>query len=185
MINWYSDVDGVYNAYTDHRFDPAPRSASGWDGNWNPMEIGGAFPGWWSEEMVQETDRLIGHPLVSPRWLTTWEEGAPEQLVPALSIAGGAIWPVITGVEYDDPMNWQWWKLAALKNDLAATEPDAFIWIEDDVPFDPKAIQWLQTVPIPHLVISPKTAVGVTRGHTAEIEAFIGEISASLRTHRE
>lgn len=185
MINWYSDVDGVYNAYTDHRFDPAPRSASGWEGTWNPMEIGGAFPGWWSEEMVQETDRLIGHPLVSPRWLTTWEEGAPEQLVPALSIAGGADWPVITGVEYDDPMNWQWWKLAALRDDLAATAPDAFIWVEDDVPFDPKAIQWLQTVAIPHPVISPKTAVGVTRDHIAEIEAFIGETSAGLRTHRE
>lgn len=184
MINWYNDVDGEFNAYTDHRFDPAPREASGWTGNWNPLEIGGAFPGWWSEEMVAEINRLTGHPLVAPKWLTTWEEGAPEQLAPALAIAGGESWPVLTGVEYDDPGNWQWWKLAALKNDLEASRPEAFIWIDDDISFDPGALQWLTTVAIPHLVIVPKTAVGVTRDHVQEIEAFIGELSPAVRTHR-
>ena len=183
MINWYSDADGVYNAHTDHHFDVAPRSASGWDGNWHPMKIGGAFPGWWSEDLVAETNRLTGYPLVRPKWLTAWEEGAPQQLAPALSIADGENWPVVAGVEYDDPANWRWWKLDAIKKDLTASRPEAFIWIEDGVPFDPNTVGWLQTVAIPHLVISPKTAVGVTRDHITEIEAFIGEVSGRVRTH--
>lgn len=183
MINWYSDVDGVYNAYTDHRSYPPPREAAGWTGTWHPMTIGGAYKGWWSEELVAELDRLTAAPHISPRWLTTWEEGAPQQLAPTLSMNRGALWPVLDGSLDDDPGNWNWWKLDAIKRDLAATQPEAFIWVEDDVPFDPKTVTWLQTVAIPHLVISPKTAIGVTRGNVAEIEAFIGEVSSNVRTH--
>lgn len=63
------------------------------------------------------------------------------------------------------------------------SRPQAFIWVEDDVPFDPKTVKWLPTVSIPHLVISPKTAIGVTRNHVVQIEAFIGEVTAAVRTH--
>lgn len=182
MINCYDDVDGVYIAQTDHRFDPPPREASGWDGVWHPLEIGGAFPGWWSQEMIDSLNR-IGNELVSPRWLTSWEEGAPEQVAPALSIAGGSSWPVLTGVEYDNPVNWQWWKLAALKADLAATNPEGFIWIDDDIGSNPDALAWLSSLDVPHLVIVPAARIGVTRSHIEEIEAFIGEFSTPVRTH--
>lgn len=184
MINCYNDVDGVYIAQTDHRFDPPPREASGWAGVWHPFEIGGAFPGWWSQEMVDRMNRMAENDLISPRWLTSWEVRAPERIAPALSLAGGSAWPVLTGIEYGGPSSWVWWKLAALMADLEATSPEGFIWLDDDITAEQGAMEFLKSLEVPHLVIVPSARVGVTRAHVEEIEAFIGEFSSRVRTHR-
>ncbi|GAA4034436.1 hypothetical protein GCM10023063_18100 [Arthrobacter methylotrophus] len=169
----YSDADGIWVAWTDHRFTAAPADQTGWHGNWHPVTIPASFPGYWAEESVEAMNRIAAHPDVTVKWLTAWEEGAPEQLAPTIGLHG-ADWEMIPGVEEDDLANWNWWKLAKIREDVARTRPDRIVWMDDDINFDAKALAWLEMLDVPVLVICPRTEHGLTRDHLAEIEAFIG-----------
>lgn len=167
----YSDADGVWVAWTNHNFRPAPVEQTGWR-CWHLVTIPGAFPGYWAEEPVEAMNRIAAHPDVTVKWLTAWEEGAPQQLAPTIGLAGA--WEMIPGVDDDDIANWNWWKLAKIREDIARTRPDRVVWLEDDVQTHPAVLAWLETLEIPVLVICPKTEHGLTRDHLAEIEAFLG-----------
>jgi pimeloyl-ACP methyl ester carboxylesterase len=171
-ITVYSDADGIWVAWSDHRFTAAPAEHTGWHGPWHPVTIPGSFPGYWAEEPVEAMNRIAARPDVTVKWLTAWEEGAPEQLAPTIGL-NGADWEMIPGVEEDDMANWNWWKLAKIREDIARTRPDLVVWMDDDIRFDPASLAWLETLDIPVLVISPRTEHGLTRDHLAEIEAFI------------
>lgn len=119
-------------------------------------------------------NRIASHQDVTVKWLTAWEEGAPEQLAPTIGL-NGADWEMIPGVEDDDIGNWNWWKLTKIREDIARNRPDRVVWMDDDVNSDPASLAWLESLDIPVLVICPRTEHGLTRDHLAEIEAFIGE----------
>lgn len=173
MITAYFDADGIFDAATDHRFSPPPAEQTGWE-DWNPITVPGAFPGYWSGDLVDAVNRIAGIPSVTCKWLTSWEEQAPLQLAPAIGLAATE-WEVIYGVEEDDPMNWHWWKLAKIHEDLEKDRPEGFIWLDDDITSDPAALHWLRTIDLPHLAVCPRTADGLTRVHLDEIESFIGK----------
>ncbi|WP_312875842.1 HAD domain-containing protein [Arthrobacter terrae] len=173
-VTIYSDADGIFVAWSDHRFTPAPAEHTGWTGPWHHVTIPGSFPGYWSEDVVEAMNRIAAHPDVTVKWLTAWEEGAPEQLAPVIGL-DGAGWEMIQGVEDDDPANGNWWKLAKIRDYVARNRPDKLVWMDDDINFDPASLAWLKSLDIPVLVICPKTAHGLTRDHMAEIEAFIGK----------
>lgn len=168
----YSDADGVYVAWSDHRFTAPPAAQTGWTGAWHPVTIPGSFPGYWSEDVVEAMNRIAAYPDVTVKWLTAWEEGAPKLLAPAIGLAG--IWEMIPGVDEDDIGNWDWWKLAKIREDIARSRPDRVVWLDDDIRSDPGALAWLKTLEIPVLVICPNTSHGLTRDHLGEIEAFLG-----------
>jgi hypothetical protein len=172
-ITVYSDADGIWVAWSDHRFTAAPAEQTGWHGPWHPVTVPGSFPGYWAEESVEAMNRIAAHPDVTVKWLTAWEEGAPEQLAPMIGLHG-ADWEMIPGVEEDDLANWNWWKLAKIREDVARTRPDRIVWMDDDINFDAKALAWLEMLDVPVLVICPRTEHGLTKDHLAEIEAFIG-----------
>ncbi|WP_081745016.1 HAD domain-containing protein [Arthrobacter sp. H14] len=167
MINVYCDVDGIFNAYNSK----SPAAATGWTGEWLPMTIPGAYPGQWSRELVAAINELAAMSGVIWKWLTSWEHEAPLQLAPAIGLDAGQ-WQVITGVEYD--AFWDWWKLDRIKKDVEATSPDRFIWIDDDIDFDPSALKWLRGMGNRALRICPKTIHGLTTAHLDEISTFVG-----------
>ncbi|QOD05798.1 HAD domain-containing protein [Pseudarthrobacter sp. BIM B-2242] len=168
----YSDADGIYVAWSDHRFTAPPAEQTGWTGPWHPVTIPGSFPGYWSQDVVEAMNRVAGHPDVTVKWLTAWEEGAPTLLAPTIGL-NGTDWEMIPGVAEDDLANWNWWKLAKIREDVARSRPDRIVWLDDDINFDPASLAWVKELDIPVLVICPRTEHGLTRDHLDEIEAFI------------
>lgn len=104
-------------------------------------------------------------------WLTSWESSAATHLSPAISL-DGAGWPVLTGLA--DDASFEWWKLGALRADLAEHTPDRFVWADDDIAYDQQAPAWLGAqTEIPQLAIIPKGRLGLTRSHLERIRAFV------------
>lgn len=135
------------------------------------MTVPGAYPGHWSHELIAEMNRLAVLPGLASKWLTTWEEGAPRELVPLTGLPG-ADWEVLYGAEND--ATWAWWKLDAIQADIEATKPEKVLWLDDDIAFWRPAVTWLSELDIPVLHISPKTEYGLTREHLNTMFAFVG-----------
>jgi hypothetical protein len=92
----YSDADGIWIAWSDHTFTPAPAEHTGWR-LW-PEHDPGSFPllGRGTRER-DEPDRSL--PDVTIKWLTLWRR-AHRQLAPAIGLDG--TWEMIPGVDEDD-----------------------------------------------------------------------------------
>lgn len=172
MINVYNDVDGVLAAWTNHTISPPPAEATGW-GRWSKLDMAGSYPGYVSAELIEQMNRLAGLPGVTMKFLTSWEEQAATDFAPAFGLTGED-WPVLTGVEYDDIRNWDWWKLHRIKADVAADRPEKVIWLDDDITSDPKSLMWIDGLHAPILHISPKTAHGLTSADMEAIFTFAG-----------
>lgn len=167
--NIYLDVDGVFNAVSEE----APRTATGWHGDWaGPVKVGG-IPILYSMELVEAVNELATRPGVTVKWLTSWEEMAARDLAPAIGLVAGSDWEVITGVEFDDPANFNWWKLDRIRKDLATTRPDRAVWVDDDIAYDPKSLVWLMSPGLPILHLSPRTLHGMTRRDVQKISDFL------------
>jgi hypothetical protein len=172
----YLDVDGVFNAVSAE----APRQQTGWQGDWvGPVKVGG-MPILYSQELVAAVNELAARPDVTVKWLTSWEEIAARDLAPAIGLAAGSHWEVISGVEFDDPSNFNWWKLDRIRQDLAATRPGRAVWVDDDIAYDPKTLVWLMSPGLPMLHLSPRTVHGLTRGHIRQINDFLDGIPEDL-----
>lgn len=169
--NIYLDVDGVFNAVSD----AAPRTNTGWHGDWvGPVKVGGISI-LYSVELVAAVNELAARPGVTVKWLTAWEELATDELAPAIGLGAGSDWEVITGVEDDDPQNFNWWKLDRVRKDLASSNPDRAVWVDDDIAYDPKTLVWLMSPGLPVLHLSPRTLHGMTRGDVQRIHDFLEE----------
>lgn len=164
----YLDVDGVINAVTDQ----PPREATCWMGDWTgPVKVAG-MPILYAEELITELNGIAARENVTVKWLTSWEEEAAHDLAPAIGL-NGTEWEVLSGVEFDDPMNWNWWKLDRIRADIKATRPDKVIWLDDDIAFDPKTITWLLSPGLPLLPLSPRVTHGLTRNDLQLIRNFL------------
>lgn len=169
----YWDVDGIFNVNAGHTYIQAPADVTGWS-DWHHMTVPGAFPGYWSRDAVEAVNSIARTSGVVNKWLTSWEEQAPQLLAPAIGL-DAAGWDVLHGVENDDPMNGYWWKLDALCEDLARHRPDRFIWFDDGIASDPATLHWLAGTEVPHLVIAPEIDQGLTRAHVDAVREFLGQ----------
>lgn len=161
----YLDVDGVLNAVTKK----APTS-TGW-GEYARRKVNG-FPIMFAPGLIEALNELAARHDVTIKWLTTWEKDAAEDLSPALGLNGQG-WAVLTG----DQEAWRggdWWKLHAIKSDVAATPPERFFWIDDDLASEAPALAWLGTHPEGEAV-SPHLRLGLT---TAHVESILAAINA-------
>lgn len=167
----YLDVDGVLNAV--QKRNP---SATGWS-LWESKPVNG-WPILFSPELIAELNAIAALPDVTFKWLTTWTDDAAKMLSPAIGI-NGQDWEVLDG----DQHGWRgrdWWKLQAIQADVLSTEPDQFIWIDDDISAERSAIEWVDGRNNGY-TISPFTVEALTREHIEEIKAlvnFVPEIAA-------
>lgn len=167
--NIYLDVDGVFNAVAD----APPRIDMGWQERWvGPVKVGGISI-LYSVELVAAVNEIAARPGVTIKWLTAWEELAADELAPAIGLATGSDWEVITSVEDDDPQNFNWWKLDRIRKDLATSRPDRAVWVDDDIAYDPKSLVWLMSPGLPMLHLSPRTLHGLTRSDVQQINDFL------------
>lgn len=161
----YLDVDGVLNAVA--RVNPS-MTATGWDPHcWDTAPING-YPIRWNRELINALNELAGRDDVEFKWLTTWTNDAAKILAPEIGI-NGQDWDVL---DRNELAVRPWWKLEAIRADVESTQPDRFVWIDDDLSMESRALEWLESRPN-GMGISPFMREGLTREHLKLISAFI------------
>ena len=167
MINVYIDVDGVINSFNR-------TSMAGWKEQWQLAEILG-YQIHWYPDLIEELNKLSKREDVTFKWLTTWQNDAVEHLCPQLGIEGTE-WEVLYAEDEDSLFDLRdWWKLRAIIKDVEKTAPDGVVWIDDDIKYEGKALQWVRQDNI--LAISPFTSWGMTKEDFSDIIDFISKIS--------
>jgi hypothetical protein len=165
VINIYQDVDGVLSPFSNG----APKTNTNWRGEWRTEKLGG-FPMLWSVELMDALSSLDSREDTAFRWLTSWEDMAPEFLSPYFGI--GADWPVLgSNGEQGDLKTW--WKLRAMREDIEDTQPDKIIWLDDDIPYDVGGKEFVREMGGRILAISPNKNHGLTAKHIASMIEFI------------
>lgn len=152
------DVDGVLNAVTHKPGDFWP--------DWNVAKCMGFRITWASE--VASFIRSLPSCGVEVIWLTTWAERANEHICGPLNLP---IFPVAgSPYDYNGP---RWWKLP-LAQALYEKDAKPFVWIDDDLPYEIEAREWLSTLPKDsYLAIGPSSIEGLHPRHVEKIKAFI------------
>ena len=163
----YLDVDGVLNAVSKRH---PSLSATGWD-KWETAPVNG-WPILWSPELIAELNELAARDDVTFKWLTTWTDDAAKVLSPAIGIKGQE-WEVLHGDQHAWGGRRGWWKLEAIRADVEATNPDLFIWIDDDLSMESEALEWVGDS-ARRVAISPFMREGLTRENIATILELIG-----------
>ena len=104
-------------------------------------------------------------------WLTTWEEAANEIICPALG------WEPLPVVDRRMVPENPWWKLNAIIRFLEVNG-GPFIWVDDDIATEEHVHGSLANYArdIPHLVISPDTATGITPEMVDYMAKFLAEL---------
>lgn len=162
QVDVFLDVDGVVNAV---HFQTPP----GWE--WPDEATVGAngFGIRYSPTLVARLNALAARPNVQMHWLTTWEHDARTELSPKIGL-DGEHWPVIgTELHYSNELGDGWWKWHAIRDFVDENQPTRVIWIDDDLTYDRKAMEWLAAH---HEVfwVCPKTHRGLTPSEMAYIE---------------
>ena len=151
----YLDVDGVINAIRNGT--PSQKRTGFKDFRRTTVR---SYQIQYAQELINWLNTTAEHENVTIKWLTTWEEHAPQELAPALGI-NGQHWEVLTG----DQHAWQgrnWWKLNAIRDHVGEHQPDLAIWIDDDIKLEREAIYWAtETEGV--MAISPDPLDGLTR----------------------
>jgi hypothetical protein len=168
------DVDGVFNAFPPVKHRSA-RLALNWGWPCEPTKVDViGFPITFSPLLVERVHALVERPDVDAYWLTTWCDQAPADLCPAIGLSGKD-WPVL-GVNHRDTLERGWWKHAAIRDHLEATDRRV-VWIDDDLADERAAQRWVSAVnaatPGRILGIAPETHNGLTLDHLDLIERWI------------
>lgn len=181
----YLDVDGVLNSLSGR----PPKSMTKWVGEWSQEQvqtIGGRF--WtilWSNELIDNINKLALQPNVTIKWLTTWEDSASVFLSPALGITEGHNWEVLKDSKeslspvtegWTQETSKSWWKLDLIREDVENGDYDAVVWIDDDLKHSREAMSWIRSVEesIGFLPVSPFSTLGVTKREFDDIMEFVG-----------
>lgn len=154
----YLDVDGVINAV---RTGTPSQKRTGFK-DFRRVTVRG-YQIQYAQELIDQLNTLAEHNDVTIKWLTTWEEHAPNELAPAIGL-NGQEWEVLGG----DLTDWggsHWWKLRAIRNDIANTadRADNIYWIDDDIKLERPAINWTAKANV--TIISPDPLDGLTQEH--------------------
>lgn len=161
-VTLYLDVDGVV----------CPFGATGrtpWGSGWRQANAGMlevAYAG----QLVDGLNRLSRLSGVRFVWLTSWEDMAAKYLCPAIGLAGGH-WPCLTAE--GDGTGEKWWKLAALQEDLAASTPDAVVWVDDQLRYEEEALAWAGFLGQRILTVAPDPRRGISPAELAAVSAFV------------
>lgn len=172
----YCDIDGVFNAH----YPPFPKvlhlpdkTLSQWMGEWMndgvdinlfeslPDDVGDIFHLCWSTELIESFNLLNQREDVEFVWATTWRKKAQifAEKVGLSAIENryfDASWERITDKSLE------WWKLESIKQDLIDNPVDQFIWIDDEFPIRPDALDWIETRTDGFLV-SPNPELGISQ----------------------
>lgn len=162
----YLDVDGVINAIGRHH----PEAKHTGFSEYRSVMVNG-FQIAYAPALIDALNALAFRADVTIQWLTTWEFDAANVLSPQIGLFGEA-WSVLTG----DQHRWggsDWWKLAAIRDDVESTAPDTVIWIDDDLSIERDALNWAHRAGV-H-IISPEARYGLTTNHLDKIHSLIGE----------
>lgn len=163
LVSVYLDVDGVVNAF-------GPSGVTDWGSTWKIADAG-ILEVAFAPEAVDELNSLAGHPAVRFVWLTTWERMAPQYLCPAIGLKGQH-WPVLSSQGWDEEP--EWWKLVALRKDLAASGSNRFVWLDDQLAHQTDARSWAEYQQDRVLCVSPNPRTGLSRRDLAAVRAFLG-----------
>ncbi|MGY3567932.1 HAD domain-containing protein [Sinomonas sp. RB5] len=162
-INLYLNVDGVLIAGRVGRRPEGVESL--WPGGYVV-----AHPYVWTQvspAMIEALNVLIARHSIAGCWTTSWERKAPafgEQT----GLTGSGEWPVL---EVNEPVWTEWSKAAAVRNHIAATGPDAAVWIDDHLGVQPEAREWAEASGI--LTIAPDPVHGIEPRHLEAIEQYV------------
>lgn len=174
MKNIYLDVDGVLNALSKK----APTHNTGWEGEWSKEMVDGgsrAYSILWSHELIEAINELDAREDIQFIWLTTWMHMARTNLSPVLGITNGHKWPVLIP-KHGDAHGWRpnvaWWKLDQIKEHTDFTQPEQFVWIDDDISVMGSAIVWMEDQANGR-IISPNSQHGLAQRHIDLIKTFL------------
>lgn len=153
---WLLDVDGVINAVS--RTAPAT-----WD-DWERLQARG-YPILYSRTVVDTVARIHREGLAEVRWLTTW---ASHALPLAMSLGITEEFVVAGAPPHREPV--AWWKLPVARA-VHEREARPVVWTDDDIAYSREAQEWA-AARSDVLALAPRTELGLTREHLAEITAF-------------
>lgn len=152
----------------------APRTNTGWMGEWKQEKING-FTILWSVELVDWLNDTAARPDITIKWLTTWQDEAANVFSGPVGLAG-ATWPYFIADNQLDLRDMEhWWKLAIIKRDLRRTRPSKAVWLDDDIKFDGYARNWVKEEEPNILAISPNSHHGLTKKDTIRIEEYLAD----------
>lgn len=157
MKRIFLDVDGVLNAVRDS-------NPQFWE-EWN-VEVCDGYYIRHALDMGRALHNIFERDDVEVIWLTTWQDTANDWIAPLFG------WGNFEAI-IDDGSSTGWWKLEAVQK-MWELDKTPFIWIDDDISYDPESIQWAENLSdSDRLIISPKTHTGITPYHIELIEGFV------------
>ncbi|MFK4298129.1 hypothetical protein ABH924_003290 [Arthrobacter sp. GAS37] len=153
----YLDIDGVLNAWLR-----GPKSPSLWDGGYEFHQC------WYGEyvapAMISRLNTLIAEHGITGHWLTTWMEAAP-MFGSLIGLEGSESWPVLEAVKGTGR---HWSKWSTIRRHFNTTQPDAALWIDDDLALNRRALRWAKTAGV--LAWAPNGFHGITPAMLEDIE---------------
>lgn len=161
-VSLYLDVDGVVSPF-------AVQGRTGWGSEW-ALADAGVLEVAFAPELVAKLNVLSRRPGARFVWLTTWERLAPEFLCPAIKL-DGRDWPVLSSAGRE--LSPDWWKLDAIRGDVARHPADRLVWLDDQLDNEPRALAWADAWGGRMLHISPDPRKGLTPDHLDAVEAFL------------
>ena len=162
QVTLYLDVDGVVSPFV-------ARGRTGWGSEW-AMADAGVLEVAYAREAVAGLNALAKRPGLRFVWLTTWERLAPDFLCPAIDL-DGRDWPVLTAAGRE--LSPDWWKLDAIRRDVARHPADRLVWLDDQLDHEPGALAWAEAWGGRMLHISPDPRRGLTPGQLEAVAAFL------------
>lgn len=148
----FLDIDGVLAPFDHRQPDMTPAHVGGWQGTVL-----------YSPSIVARIRDLHNAGLVEVRWLTSWDEDAPQLFAPATGLGDY--------VGYNEPSTGTgYWKEHIVRT-FAATGR-RFIWLDDEMVDHPTSRELAAETDGQGLCIAPDPRIGLTPAHMDTVERF-------------
>lgn len=157
-INLYLDIDGVLNA-------PTANMALGQHMAWPEYRELAPYT-LTAPAMIEQLNATIERHGINVYWATTWESEAPE-FGKRVGLAESENWPWLSTRDRDR----KWGKFVSVREHWRADQPDAAIWIDDDLSDEHAATLWAARLGI--LALAPTNQHGITPAMLTQINHHI------------
>lgn len=166
------DVDGVLNPYA--MTGPTPEAFADFE-----EHTARGFLLRLSRDMGRRLARLTAELC----WATTWADTIDRDVTPFCGLPAGL--RIAARPPLEEAALATNWKLVQVRRLLEA-EPRPFVWIDDDAlsrpgPDGEDALSWAGGLEVPHLLVAPDPAVGLTAAELGWIERFLDALGAPGR----